>query len=58
MVKLKIEKFFSKTEQFNLEMQQGNTKQTKHVARIGEIIGARSFLCDRAISLKHSLKQS
>ena len=41
--KLKIENIFSENEQLALEMQKGNTKQIKRVARIGGISGARFF---------------
>ena len=38
-----FENIFSKNEQLTLEMQKSSTKQTKHVARIGEISGVRFF---------------
>ena len=43
LLELKIENIFSENEQLALEMLNGNMKQTKHVAKIGEISGARFF---------------
>ena len=42
-IQIENQKIFPKNEQLALEIQKRNAKQTKHVARIDEISGARFF---------------